>query len=267
MKHAGSNEMLSAAATTPRAPAVRPHHLGPASQSPASRWVPAAGCLLLIALVADAPLRDLARTLDPSAQAVLRVVTEFGNSAWPLGIGLFLLGLIQGLRRCDPLLVSDELRAVRSMLVCVVASVAISGLLASLSKHVIGRMRPSTEPEAMVLDFSVMAFKTGWASFPSGHATTAAATAAALALCFPRHAWAWATVGALAALSRALLGVHWLTDSLAGIVLGTVVAREVHRRMTAAGHDLKPRPGAVVRSAAGCAVTLRRLAVRATRRS
>jgi membrane-associated phospholipid phosphatase len=261
MKHAGSNETLKAAATVPPTPVVRPNALGLAAQSPVSRLVLAAGCFLLIALVVDGPVRALAQSLDPSANAVLRFLTGFGNSAWPLGIGLTLLALIEALRRSDPEFLTEEVRAVRSMLVFVVASVAISGFLASLSKHVIGRIRPSTDPEAMVLDFSVMAFKTGWAAFPSGHATTAAAAAVALALCFPRHAWAWATVGALAAMSRALLGVHWLTDCLAGVVLGTVVALEIHRRMTAAGHRLELDGGAIVRTALRGANTLRGLVV------
>lgn len=267
MKHAGSNETLAAASQTPGEPAVGPHPFGLAAQSLVSRLVLAAGCFLVIALVADGPVRDLAQGLDPSARAVLRFVTGLGNSAWPLGIGLSLIGLIEALRRCDPLFLTEEVRRVRSMLVFVVASVAISGFLASLSKHVIGRMRPSTDPEAMVFDFSVMAFKSGWAAFPSGHATTATAAAVALALCFPRLAWAWATLGALAALSRVLLGVHWLTDSLAGIGLGALVTFEIHRRMTAAGHELELLPGALARTAARGAVTLRWLVVRVAGRS
>ena len=266
MKHAGSNETLIAAAGKPHRPADPLHSLGLASQSPASRLVLAAGCFLLVALVVDGPVRGLAQSLDPSAQAVLRFVTGFGNSAWPLGIGLGLLGLIETLRRCDPGFVTDEVRGVRSMLVFVVTSVAISGFIASLSKHVIGRMRPSTDPEAMVFEFSVMAFKSGWAAFPSGHATTATAAAVALALCVPRLAWALATVGGLAALSRALLGAHWLTDCLAGMVLGTVVTLEIHRRMIAAGHPLDLKPGAVVRAAMQIAVSMRRLAIGTLRR-
>jgi membrane-associated phospholipid phosphatase len=67
------------------------------------------------------------------------------------------------------------------------------------------------------------------ASFPSGHAATAAATFAAIALLAGRgrsrrvKAFLAAGAGAIAvgvATTRVLLGVHWLTDVLAGLAIG-----------------------------------------------
>jgi undecaprenyl-diphosphatase len=71
--------------------------------------------------------------------------------------------------------------------------------------------------------------ETSGSSFPSGHSAAAAATWFALALVIARH-WSRrgrATAAAIASLicvavaaSRALLGVHWLTDVVAGLVVG-----------------------------------------------
>jgi undecaprenyl-diphosphatase len=66
-------------------------------------------------------------------------------------------------------------------------------------------------------------------SFPSGHAATSAAMFAAYALVLSRlrapHARALlaglgAGIAAAVASSRVLLGVHWLTDVMAGLAVG-----------------------------------------------
>jgi len=72
---------------------------------------------------------------------------------------------------------------------------------------------------------------TSGASFPSGHSIAASVTvlAAVIALSPPgrrRIAWGLAAVAfaVLMALSRAYLGAHWLSDAIAGLLLGTACA-------------------------------------------
>jgi undecaprenyl-diphosphatase len=69
----------------------------------------------------------------------------------------------------------------------------------------------------------------GGSSFPSGHSATAAACWAAIALVasrrmrLGRRRWAAAlavTIAVLVAASRVMLGVHWLTDVIAGAIVG-----------------------------------------------
>ena len=63
-------------------------------------------------------------------------------------------------------------------------------------------------------------------SFPSGHATTAFAVAGLFALGIRSRAWAGALVAAatVVALSRAVVGVHWPLDILAGAFGGWLAA-------------------------------------------
>ena len=123
-----------------------------------------------------------------------------------------------------------------------VLAVASSEALIGLAKEAYGRARP--------LDSLV---ETSGASFPSGHAVAGAVTAVGLVLVLlpPGKArWAWefraATFATVMSLSRTYLGAHWLSDVVAGGLLGTSIAvgwpallqearTRVHRRRQLAG--------------------------------
>ena len=92
-------------------------------------------------------------------------------------------------------------------------------LLANTIKFFVARARPTVD---QLTGFSGK-------SFPSGHATAAAATYAACALLFGIRrslntkavcAGTAAGIAVLIAGTRVLLGVHWLTDVIAGLILG-----------------------------------------------
>jgi undecaprenyl-diphosphatase len=100
------------------------------------------------------------------------------------------------------------------------AAVVLSEILIGTLKGLYDRARP---PASLVA--------TSGASFPSGHSVAATATvvAAVIALVPPgprRVAWGAAAAGfsVLMALSRAYLGAHWLSDAIAGVLLGASCA-------------------------------------------
>ena len=100
------------------------------------------------------------------------------------------------------------------------AAVVLSEVLIGTLKGSYDRVRP---PGSLVA--------TSGASFPSGHSVAATVTvvAAVIALVPPgrvRVAWgaAAAAFSVLMALSRAYLGAHWLSDAVAGVLLGTSCA-------------------------------------------
>ena len=114
-----------------------------------------------------------------------------------------------------------ESRRTRTSAVVGFLAVVVLGqvLVMNLTKFVVDRDRPDI---ARLTGFS-------GSSFPSGHATTAAATFAAIALLVGRGrsrrtkallAGAAAAIAVAVATSRVLLGVHWFTDVLAGLAMG-----------------------------------------------
>ena len=100
------------------------------------------------------------------------------------------------------------------------AAIVLSEVLIGTLKGIYDRPRP---PGSLVA--------TSGASFPSGHSIAATVTvvAAVIALVPPGRARvAWGTAAAvfsvLMALSRAYLGAHWLSDAIAGVLLGASCA-------------------------------------------
>jgi len=105
-------------------------------------------------------------------------------------------------------------------LVAFTVAESLAPLLSALLKALIDRPRP---PGGLVHPVG--------ASFPSGHATYAGATCVALVLLFTtpgaRRRWWWmlAGLGVVGmAWSRTYLQVHWLTDVIAGALLGSGIS-------------------------------------------
>ncbi len=180
-----------------------------------------ASAVYALYLVADPLFLSMLRDRDPVTMNIFEVVTRLGQSAWVLylagaivlAISFFPANRLKRRRRVqihDLLLVSYF----------VFTSVAFSGLIANLAKNLIGRARPEFTPEGMVWFSKPFGDNYDFASFPSGHATTAGALLMALILLAPRFRVFFLIAGIWIAISRPVLGVHFPSDILAGMALG-----------------------------------------------
>lgn len=167
---------------------------------------------------------------DHLAVSVLRVVTDLGGTPVVTAV-LVVVGSVHLLWRREP--------HVPLFLATVGVGVVLTN---NVLKVLIDRDRPSVGP---LVGFS-------GSSFPSGHSATAAACWAAVALVVGRGrsrpvrallAGTAALVATAVAASRALLGVHWLTDVISGLVVGwawfLVVAIAFGGRRQRLGHPVE----------------------------
>jgi membrane-associated phospholipid phosphatase len=138
--------------------------------------------------------------------AILRTITHLGDTVVVLGFGGATAALLLA-------------RGRRRLALFTVTVVLGQWGLANLIKEVVARARPDLDPLAPFSGFS----------FPSGHATAAAATYLALALVVAVVKPGWnarliiaigVAIATVVAASRAMLGVHWFSDVLGGLVLG-----------------------------------------------
>jgi len=142
-----------------------------------------------------------------TSTSTLRVISNLGGT-----MGVVVIGVVVG---------AIELRRLPSRAVPALLALVILGQFAiqNILKFVVDRPRPDIR---RLTGFS-------GSSFPSGHATAAAATFAVVALVLGRrrsrpvrNVLAGLAVGmsVLVAGTRVLLGVHWFTDVLAGMAVG-----------------------------------------------
>jgi undecaprenyl-diphosphatase len=112
----------------------------------------------------------------------------------------------------------------------------IAGGFNTVLKHLVGRGRP----KFMHGDHSefVPFGGSGWDSFPSGHSMATFAVATVLAIRFPRARWLLVLLALAVSLSRLFRASHFLTDIVAGAVLGLLVGAVV-------AHPWKDRRAAV----------------------
>jgi membrane-associated phospholipid phosphatase len=186
------------------------------------------GGVLFLPLVAlgDARLFNrVAAWRTPGLEAAMQVITWLGYGAVDIGI-LLLMALVGWWHGNGGLRTRGLVGA---------ATVAGAGLLDQLMKNVLCRARPSApESGAFFANFPCFPAPYAYASFPSGHATTAFAAALLLSLWYPRGTGAFFGLAVLVGLSRVVLGSHFPSDVLAGALLGCGVALFVHEHLPAA---------------------------------
>jgi len=207
------------------------------------RVVLAVSFILLGVYVLDPFFLERAKALAPEARNFLRSITNIGRSNWMLittgsavALALVLRRTHRGFRN------AAGYGLIASTIGFVFVSVGGAGLIANLTKYILGRARPKLFETTGPLDFQLFAFNPDYASFPSGHATNIFALATVLGMLWPKGRVLLYTIAAWIAASRVLIGQHYFTDALGGAILGTVVPYIVRERFAARRWLFEPLP-------------------------
>jgi undecaprenyl-diphosphatase len=200
--------------------------------------------VLFGAYVLDPFFLERSKALAPEARNFLRSITDIGRSNWMLipagslvALALVLRRTHQGFRN------AAGYGLIASTIGFVFVSVGGAGLIANLTKYILGRARPKLYETTGPLDFHLFAFDPDYASFPSGHATNIFALATVLGMLWPKGRVLLYTVAAWIAASRVLIGQHYFTDAVGGAILGTVFPFIVRQRFAFRRWLFEPLPG------------------------
>lgn len=215
--------------------------------------------VLATALFLDVPLHRVGGMLDPGRHRLFVWLTQFGHSAWAIVLSAVLcLWFNRRAGRVARPRDAVGLRSAASLAGFVLVVILASGVVANVLKWGLGRARPSLSDGIDPFAFAPVASSAGWASFPSGHATTTVALAVALGMLWPRLRLAFLTLAVWIAASRLMVGAHWASDVIAGMALGPAVACALRLRYARRGRVFVLRHGRLMARTASLGPLMRR---------
>lgn len=103
------------------------------------------------------------------------------------------------------------------------------GLIANISKYLIGRTRPYEYLNRGINEFLGPVGIRNSDSFPSGHALQAWGVAFVLARAFPQFRAAFFLLALVVSLTRVVLFRHWVSDLVASVGIAYILAKLLHR--------------------------------------
>ncbi len=206
---------------------IRTATAAPLALLPGAGSVTAAMLLMLVvAFALDRPIAAAMRHLPGTVTRFFQDVTILGEG-WVWMVPIAIVGLI--LARVSFAPASRKKRA-RLVLLAeraffMFSAIAVPSLATTILKHLVGRVRPRYFESLGVFHFEPFSLAASKASFPSGHATTAAALIIAISAVAPRWRRPVAALATMVFLSRVAVEAHYVSDVLAGALIGIAGAR------------------------------------------
>lgn len=219
---------------------------------PVSRVAVVAGFIVLAATLASMLFIDRAAVvwaqhLPRDFREAFEQITNAGESGWFLIPFAIVVLCLAALASPDlPRMTQGVLAVLAARFGFLFLAVGAPSLFTTIVKRVIGRARPYVDLHGSPFTYMPFAWRSEYASLPSGHATTAGAAAFAIGAIWPRTRPAMWLYAAVIMFSRVVVMAHHPSDVIAGALVGAIGAAIVRRmfaerRLVFSAQDLTAR--------------------------
>ncbi len=149
-------------------------------------------------------------------------ITELGDSLWYflIIVSVFLISFVG---KISKFLSSKSHLYLRNFSIFSFSYLLLVGVVTQILKHIIGRPRPNHTNFDEHIGFNFFSTEASFHSFPSGHSSTIFAVAIILGLLIPSLRKFFLAFGFIVALSRVVVGAHYITDVVAGGLVAIIL--------------------------------------------
>ena len=154
-------------------------------------------------------------------------ITELGDSLWYFLIFLLLFTISFILKKIK-LISKKNYFYIFQLSLLGAGYLFLVGLITQVIKHLVGRPRPNHSNLNEGFELNFLTSDSAFHSFPSGHSSTIIAITIIASLLLPKLKYFFYICGFLIALSRVVVGAHFLSDVIAGALIAIMVYKIIN---------------------------------------
>ena len=176
-------------------------------------------CLLLLLGIVlffffDYSISSFFHKINPQTKSLFSSLTHFGDSIYffvPTALIWIAIKISNSKNKI--------INTISDISLFIFFSILLSGVIAQIAKHIIGRPRPILYNDFDMKSVNIFNFDAKWHSFPSGHTTTIFAFIFCLFFLFPKIKNFLISVAIIIASTRVIIGAHFISDIFGGVLV------------------------------------------------